>query len=41
MDSIEELMIREFYHNEKTALGRSTIRQLCEVLNVDLGEDND
>ena len=41
MDSIEEIIIREFYMNEKTELGRSVIRQLCSLLNVDLGEDTD
>ena len=39
MDSIEELMIREFYYNERTELGKSVVRQLCELLNVDLGEE--
>ena len=38
MDSMEELMIREFYCNERTELGRSVIRQLCELLGVDLGD---
>ena len=38
MDSIEEIIIREFYSNERTELGRSVIRQLCELLNVDLGD---
>ena len=39
MDSIEEIMIKEFYHNERTELGKSVVRQLCELLNVDLGEE--
>ena len=38
MDSIEEIIIKEFYCNERTELGRSVIRQLCELLNVDLGD---
>lgn len=36
MDNIEVLMIREFYENEKTELGKMTIRALCEVLGVEL-----
>lgn len=36
MDDLEELIIREFYMNEKTELGRMTIRALCDVLGVDL-----
>lgn len=36
MDSMDELIIREFYSNEKTELGRMTIRALCDVLGVDL-----
>ena len=36
MDDMELLMIREFYENEKTELGRMTIRALCDVLGVDL-----
>ena len=39
MDSIEEIIIREFYNRERTDLGRSVIRQLCELLDVDLGDD--
>ena len=36
MDKLDELIIREFYMNEKTELGRMTIRALCDVLGVDL-----
>ena len=36
MDNMEVLVIREFYENEKTELGRMTIRALCELLGVDL-----
>ena len=38
LDSMELLIIKEFYSNEKTELGRMTIRALCDVLNVDLGD---
>lgn len=36
MDNMEVLVIREFYENEKTELGRMTIRALCELLGVEL-----
>ena len=39
MDDIEEIIIREFYENEKTVMGKSVIRQLAELLNVDLGDN--
>ena len=38
MDKMEELMIREFYMNEKTELGKMTIRALCDVLGVELND---
>ena len=38
MDSIEELMIKEFYENERTELGKSVIRQLCTILGIELNE---
>ena len=41
MDDMDVLVIREFYHSERTELGKSVIRQLCEVLNVDLGDNDD
>ena len=39
MDSIEELVIREFYYSERTELGSSVIRHLAELLNVELGDE--
>ena len=38
MNDIEVLVIREFYENEKTELGKMTIRALCEVLGVELND---
>ena len=38
MDDIEEIIIREFYENEKTAMGKSVIKQLAELLGVDINE---
>ena len=38
MDDMDRLVIREFYMNERTELGKSVIRQLAELLNVDLGD---
>ena len=38
MDNMEIVVIREFYENEKTELGRMTIRALCEVLGVELND---
>ena len=36
MNDMELIVIREFYENEKTELGRMTIRALCELLGVEL-----
>jgi hypothetical protein len=36
MNDMELIVIREFYENEKTELGKMTIRALCELLGVDL-----
>ena len=38
MDSIEEIIIREFYENEKTAMGKSVVKQLAELLGVEIDE---
>ena len=36
MNDMELIVIREFYENEKTELGRMTIRALCDLLGVEL-----
>ena len=38
MDKMDEILIKEFYLNEKTELGRMTIRALCDVLGVELND---
>jgi hypothetical protein len=36
MNDMEIIVIKEFYENEKTELGRMTIRALCDLLGVEL-----
>jgi hypothetical protein len=36
MNDMEIIVIKEFYENEKTELGKMTIRALCDLLGVEL-----